>query len=127
MAELTYRAAVAAGIAQEMERDASVVMLGEGPSLVEAITYRHGGHSRADPAKYRPDDEVEAWKARDPIPAYRARLEAAGVEAGELGAIDAAARAKVAAAEEEARAAPEPTADVLETQVWADGSSRWRN
>ena len=47
---------------------------GDGPSLIEAITYRHGGHSRADPGKYRPDDEVAAWKARDPIPAYRARL-----------------------------------------------------
>src|SRR5687768_13821224 len=34
---------------------------GEGPSLVEALTYRHGGHSRADPGKYRPDDEVKAW------------------------------------------------------------------
>ena len=40
---------------------------GDGPSLVEAITYRHGGHSRADPGKYRPDDEVKAWMARDPI------------------------------------------------------------
>ena len=47
---------------------------GDGPSLIEALTYRHGGHSRADPGKYRPDDEVAAWKARDPIPAYRARL-----------------------------------------------------
>jgi pyruvate dehydrogenase E1 component alpha subunit len=100
---------------------------GEGPSLIEAVTYRHGGHSRADPGKYRPDDEVASWKARDPIPAYRARLEAAGVDAAELDAIDEAARTKVAAAEEEARAAPEPTADVLETQVWADGTSRWRN
>ena len=53
---------------------------GDGPSLIEALTYRHGGHSRADPGKYRPDDEVAAWKARDPIPAYRARLEAAGVD-----------------------------------------------
>jgi pyruvate dehydrogenase E1 component alpha subunit len=100
---------------------------GDGPSLIEAVTYRHGGHSRADPGKYRPDDEVAAWKARDPIPAYRARLEAAGVPAAELDAIDEAARAKVAGAEQEARAAPEPGADVLETQVWADGSSRWRN
>src|SRR3954449_9349244 len=49
----------------------------DGPSLVEAVTYRHGGHSRADPAKYRPDDEVRAWLARDPVPAYRARLLAA--------------------------------------------------
>jgi pyruvate dehydrogenase E1 component alpha subunit len=100
---------------------------GEGPSLIEALTYRHGGHSRADPGTYRPDEEVAAWKARDPIPAYRARLEAAGVEAATLDAIDEETRAKVAAAEAEAREAPEPTADVLETQVWADGSSRWRN
>jgi pyruvate dehydrogenase E1 component alpha subunit len=100
---------------------------GGGPALIEALTYRHGGHSRADPGAYRPDDEVAAWKARDPIPAYRARLEAAGVDAAELDAIDEAARAKVAAAEEEARAAPEPSADTLETEVWADGSARWRN
>ena len=100
---------------------------GEGPSLIEAITYRHGGHSRADPGKYRPDDEVEAWKARDPIPAFRARLEAAGVAAADLDAIDDEVRAQVAAAEAEAREAPEPTADVLETQVWADGGSAWRN
>jgi acetoin:2,6-dichlorophenolindophenol oxidoreductase subunit alpha len=100
---------------------------GEGPSLVEAITYRHGGHSRADPGKYRPDAEVEAWKARDPIPAYRTRLEASGVDAATLDAIDEEAREKVAAAEAEARAAPEPTEEVLETEVWADGTSRWRN
>ncbi len=79
---------------------------GGGPSLIEAITYRHGGHSRADPGKYRPDDEVAAWKARDPIPAYRARLVAAGVGEAELDAIDDAARAAVAAAEAEARSGP---------------------
>src|SRR5690349_19021429 len=72
---------------------------GEGPSLIEAVTYRHGGHSRADPGKYRPDDEVAAWKARDPIPAFRARLEAAGVEADVLDRVDEEARAKVAEAE----------------------------
>jgi pyruvate dehydrogenase E1 component alpha subunit len=100
---------------------------GDGPSLVEAITYRHGGHSRADPGKYRPDEEVEAWKARDPIPTLRARLEADGVPAGELDAIEAEVTAKVTAAEGEAREAPEPSLDVIETQVWADGSSTWRN
>jgi pyruvate dehydrogenase E1 component alpha subunit len=100
---------------------------GEGPSLIEALTYRHGGHSRADPGKYRPDDEVAAWKGRDPIPMFRARLEAAGVAAADLDAIDEAVRADVAAAEAEARAAPEPSPDVLETQVWADGGSAWRN
>ena len=100
---------------------------GDGPSLIEALTYRHGGHSRADPGKYRPDEEVAAWKARDPIPAYRARLEATGVDAATLDAIEAETHDAVAAAEAEARAAPEPSADVLETQVWSDGGSSWRN
>ena len=100
---------------------------GDGPSLVEAITYRHGGHSRADPGKYRPDDEVEAWKARDPIPAERARLEAAGVPAADLDAIESETAAKVAEAEQFAREAPEPSLDSIETQVWADGGSSWRN
>ncbi|HET9520834.1 MAG TPA: thiamine pyrophosphate-dependent dehydrogenase E1 component subunit alpha [Candidatus Limnocylindrales bacterium] len=100
---------------------------GDGPSLIEAVTYRHGGHSRADPGKYRPDDEVAAWKARDPIPAFRARLDAAGVDPAELDRIDAEVAAEVAAAEAEARVAPEPGPEVLETQVWADGTSTWRN
>jgi pyruvate dehydrogenase E1 component alpha subunit len=100
---------------------------GDGPSLVEAVTYRHGGHSRADPGKYRPDDEVKAWLARDPIPTYRARLLEAGVAEADLDAVDEAAAGKVAAAEAEAREAPEPSPDVIETQVWADGGSAWRN
>jgi pyruvate dehydrogenase E1 component alpha subunit len=100
---------------------------GDGPSLIEAITYRHGGHSRADPGKYRPDDEVAAWKARDPIPAMRARLLDDGVAASELDAIDEAVKALVAAGEAEAKAAPEPAAEVLETQLWADGGSSWRS
>jgi pyruvate dehydrogenase E1 component alpha subunit len=100
---------------------------GDGPSLIEAVTYRHGGHSRADPGKYRPDDEVAAWKARDPLPTYRARLEDAGVGPAELDAIESETRDAVAAAEAEARAAPEPSADVLETQVWSNGGSAWRN
>jgi TPP-dependent pyruvate/acetoin dehydrogenase alpha subunit len=99
---------------------------GDGPSLVEAVTYRHGGHSRADPGKYRPDDEVKAWMARDPIPAHRGRLEEAGVDTTTLDGIEQAARDAVKAAEDEARAAPEPSEAVLETQVWADGGSAWR-
>jgi acetoin:2,6-dichlorophenolindophenol oxidoreductase subunit alpha len=100
---------------------------GDGPSLVEAVTYRHGGHSRADPGKYRPDDEVEAWKARDPIPAERARLLDAGVDAKVLDAIDEEVKAKVAEAEGFARGGPEPAATVIETEVWANGGSSWRS
>jgi pyruvate dehydrogenase E1 component alpha subunit len=100
---------------------------GDGPSLVEALTYRQGGHSRADPGKYRPDDEVKSWLARDPVSTYRARLLADGVDAAQLEAIEADVAGKVAAAEQEARGAPEPTPDVIETQVWADGTSAWRS
>jgi len=100
---------------------------GDGPSLIEALTYRHGGHSRADPGKYRPDEEVKAWLARDPLPAYRARLLERGTDEAALAAIEAETQAKVAAAEQEARNAPEPSLDVLETQVWSDGGSAWRN
>jgi pyruvate dehydrogenase E1 component alpha subunit len=99
---------------------------GEGPSLIEALTYRHGGHSRADPGKYRPDDEVQAWLARDPIPAYRARLLATGADAAAVDAIEAESKAKVAEAERFARESPDPDPSVLETQVWADGGSSWR-
>ncbi|HEY4189935.1 MAG TPA: thiamine pyrophosphate-dependent dehydrogenase E1 component subunit alpha [Candidatus Limnocylindrales bacterium] len=99
---------------------------GEGPSLVEALTYRHGGHSRADPGKYRPDDEVKAWMAKDPLPRYRERLLATGADEATLAAIEAETADKVAAAEQVAREAPEPDPAVLETQVWADGGSSWR-
>src|SRR6201998_2518832 len=53
---------------------------GEGPSLIECLTYRYSGHSRADPAKYSPDGELDRWKARDPIKIYKERLKQFGVE-----------------------------------------------
>ncbi|MBO0784972.1 MAG: thiamine pyrophosphate-dependent dehydrogenase E1 component subunit alpha, partial [Actinobacteria bacterium] len=65
---------------------------GGGPSLLEAVTYRHGGHSRADPGKYRPDDEVREWLARDPLPAYRQVLASRGVTEAELDRLDAEAK-----------------------------------
>jgi TPP-dependent pyruvate/acetoin dehydrogenase alpha subunit len=100
---------------------------GEGPSLVEAKTYRHGGHSRADPAKYRPEDEVKEWLARDPIPTYRERLLASGVEAGVLDEIERTAQELVDRATEEARQGPFPDPAALATELWADGGSGWRN
>jgi pyruvate dehydrogenase E1 component alpha subunit len=100
---------------------------GEGPSLIEALTYRHGGHSRADPASYRPADEVTAWMKRDPVPTYRARLLSEGVAASTLDAIEAAARVEIDAATEQAKNGPLPSADEIEKDTWADGTSTWRN
>jgi pyruvate dehydrogenase E1 component alpha subunit len=51
---------------------------GGGPSLVECLTYRQGGHKRDDPATYRPADEVALWLKRDPLKRLRAALDAAG-------------------------------------------------
>jgi acetoin:2,6-dichlorophenolindophenol oxidoreductase subunit alpha len=100
---------------------------GEGPSLVEAKTYRQSGHSRADPGKYRPDDEVAAWLARDPLPAYRARLLADGVDETTLAEVDTVSAGEVERAIDEAKASPEPDGSSLETQLYADGGSSWRN
>ncbi len=100
---------------------------GDGPSLIEAMTYRHGGHSRADPGKYRPAEELADWLTRDPVPAYRARLLEAGVTAEELAEIDAEVAAAVDEATEGAKAAPPPGEELLMKDVWADGGASWRN
>ena len=48
---------------------------GAGPTLIECKTYRHKGHSRVDPAKYRPKEEVEQWLANDPLKRFRTTLQ----------------------------------------------------
>ena len=100
---------------------------GGGPSLIEALTYRHGGHSRADPAKYRPAEEVAEWLARDPIPAYRQILISRGVGGAVLDKIDAEAKAAVDLATEEAKAGAEPRLELAFADVWSDGGWEWRN
>jgi acetoin:2,6-dichlorophenolindophenol oxidoreductase subunit alpha len=100
---------------------------GGGPSLIEAITYRSGGHSRADPGKYRPPDEVEAWKQREPIPIYHRRLLALGIPEETLTGIEREVAAAIDDATEFAKGGVEPAGDVLLTEVYADGGSAWRN
>jgi pyruvate dehydrogenase E1 component alpha subunit len=100
---------------------------GDGPSLIECLTYRYSGHSRADPAKYRPAGELERWKQGDPVKMYRARLLSLGIAASRLDAIDAEVRQIVDAATEACKAAPPTSTDVLFTDVYADGSCTWRN
>jgi acetoin:2,6-dichlorophenolindophenol oxidoreductase subunit alpha len=100
---------------------------GGGPSLVEALTYRHGGHSRADPAKYRPDAEVQEWLGRDPVKRYRERLLAAGITEAEVKEIESRAQQKVDAATDEARKGAPARVAEIERQVWSDGGAAWRN
>jgi pyruvate dehydrogenase E1 component alpha subunit len=100
---------------------------GEGPSMIEAKTYRHGGHSRADPGKYRPDEELAEWMTKDPIPLYRTRLLEAGVSEDELVLIENEVDAEVDLATDEAKAGGVPGEDLLLKDVWADGGASWRN
>ena len=100
---------------------------GDGPSLIECLTYRHSGHSRADPAKYRPEGELEKWKQRDPIKIYRERLAQFGISDKVIGDIDAEVRKMVDDATEACKAAPMPPMDILTTDVYADGGWAWRN
>ncbi len=99
---------------------------GGGPSLVEAETYRHGGHSRADPGKYRPDEEVAAWLERDPLPLYRQRLLQAGVPEQALVSIEEASHRAIDEATELAKASPPPDLSLVEKDVYADGGAAWR-
>ena len=100
---------------------------GEGPSIVECKTYRHSGHSRADPAKYRPPQELQAWLERDPLPTYRRRLLADGVPEATLEAIERAVMAQVELATETCKASPAPAIATAFTDLWADGGTAWRN
>jgi len=93
---------------------------GEGPTLIEAKTYRYRGHSRTDPAKYRAPGELERWKQRDPIDLLGQRLAQDGVLGDEdQRAVRAEVQAAIDAAAEEAAQAPDPTLKEIEAYVYA--------
>ncbi|MFI2629404.1 thiamine pyrophosphate-dependent dehydrogenase E1 component subunit alpha [Streptomyces collinus] len=99
---------------------------GDGPAVLEAETYRHFGHSRADPAAYRPAEEVERWLKHDPLDLARGRLAELGVGEETVAGADERARAVVERAVEAAKAAPPPDPREALTDVWADGGAAWR-
>ncbi len=81
---------------------------GAGPTLLECQTYRHYGHSKSDPAPYRPKDEVEEWLARDPLKIARTRLLEEGVGEEQIAAAEETAQASIDQAVDDALAAPYP-------------------
>ena len=96
-------------------RVAEAVRGGRGPRLLEARTYRFRAHSMYDPDLYRSRDEIERWKASDPIPRLGAALRAQGLLTdADVAAIEASVAAEVDAAVAEAEAGPwEPVEDLL--------------
>ena len=117
-ADVVYRTAMAAY---------DKARAGGGPSLIECLTYRHSGHSRADPAKYRPEGELEKWKERDPIKIYRERLQQFGVDEDVILGIETDVRRRVDEATEQCKAAPPPPSELLTADVYANGGFAWRN
>jgi acetoin:2,6-dichlorophenolindophenol oxidoreductase subunit alpha len=89
---------------------------GGGPTLLECQTYRHYGHSKSDPAKYRPPEEVERWRARDPLEIARRRLLDEGLPERAIQVVEEAVRLELSQAVEGALAAPYPDPAVKATE-----------
>jgi pyruvate dehydrogenase E1 component alpha subunit len=93
---------------------------GAGPSLLEMKTYRYRGHSRSDPAKYRPEGELDSWKTRDPILLLGAKLAAEGVlSEAQQDEIRAATQVEIDAAADRAAQSPYPTLEETRSYVYA--------
>jgi acetoin:2,6-dichlorophenolindophenol oxidoreductase subunit alpha len=108
-------------VAEAVHTAAARARAGDGPSLVENLTYRWRGHSKSDRNRYRTKDEIEEWMGRDPIEQFRAELIAHGVldEAG-AEAIAEAAIAEVQAGIEFAKSGTAPEIKDLTRNVYAE-------
>jgi pyruvate dehydrogenase E1 component alpha subunit len=93
---------------------------GEGPSLLEAVTYRYLGHSKSDANLYRTRDEISEWRKRDPILRFAAKLEEAGtLEKDEWREMEQRANERIEEAFERAAREPEPEPESALEDVYA--------
>jgi acetoin:2,6-dichlorophenolindophenol oxidoreductase subunit alpha len=93
---------------------------GEGPTLIEAKTYRTRGHSRSDRNRYRTREEIDAWKARDPIARFEQEILSLGLATeAEVASIAASAEKEMAEAVAEASASPWPSVADLTRDVYS--------
>jgi pyruvate dehydrogenase E1 component alpha subunit len=108
--------AVFAAVTEAIDRARS----GAGPSLLEMKTYRYRGHSRSDPAKYRPEGELDFWKTRDPILLLGDKLAAEGVlSQAQQDEIRATSQVEIDAAADRAAQSPYPTLEETRSYVYA--------
>jgi pyruvate dehydrogenase E1 component alpha subunit len=113
-------------VREAMARAVDRARTGQGPTVLEALTYRHFGHSRTDPGSYRPDEEVKAWLARDPLIVAREQLTRMGLGQDRIDEVTHRGTETVAAAVEQAKAAPDADPAQAMADVWADGGAQWR-
>jgi len=96
---------------------------GNGPTLIEAYTYRMGAHTTSDdPTRYRIASEVEAWKAKDPIIRVRSYLEAQGTDEEFFADVDAHAAREAVSLRERVLSMPDPDPMVMFDHVYPEGS-----
>lgn len=94
---------------------------GEGPSFIDSETYRWYGHNIGDPGTARPKEEVEMWKARDPIARFRRVIIEHNVASGaELDAIDGEEKARLQAAAIMAEKEPKPPVEAALEDLYSD-------
>lgn len=95
---------------------------GRGPTLIEAKTFRMGGHSTSDdPTKYVPAEEIEAWRQKDPIPRFQRFMAAQGIwDDARAEAMEAELTEEVAQAARDAEAVPKPGLETIFSDVYAD-------
>lgn len=107
-------------VVERMKAAVARARRGEGPTLVEILTYRFRGHSMSDPGKYRTSDEVDEMKrTRDPVKIARERLSARGVTEETLAKIDAEIETEVADAVAFAESSPPATRETMHATVLA--------
>ena len=93
---------------------------GEGPTLLEFMTYRWQGHFAGDPASYRPDEEVQAWKEKCPIKRLKEKLLASNVSANELQALEDKADAEIEEMVKFCLESPDPKQEEALKHVYVD-------
>jgi 2-oxoisovalerate dehydrogenase E1 component len=101
------------GTASTMRDAVEAARSGAGPSIVEAATYRWHGHYEGDPQRYRSDEEIREWQARDPLVRHRERLVDAGVPTSDVDTLESGVSAELDRAVEAARALPAPSPSSL--------------
>jgi pyruvate dehydrogenase E1 component alpha subunit len=108
-------------VRQAAEKYLEHVRSGNGPFFLEAVTYRFRGHSMGDPERYREKDEIEKWQQEDPIGIFRAYLiKGKHAKADQLDEIENQVDIETQEAIDFAEASPEPAAEELFTDIYAD-------
>ena len=114
-----------AAVAEASFRATDRARAGEGPTLIEAKTYRTRGHSRSDRNRYRSREEIEAWRARDPIALFEAEIVGLGLLSAEaVAGIAAEVQTEMAEAVAAASASPWPSPLEVERDVHSPPGAR---